>query len=263
MTNPPAAFDRMTALTPDGPGSFLARFDASWSGPTGMLGGYVAAHVVRAVEAIDPNRAVRSLHVSFLRPSSEGEARLSVETIREGRSLAVHDVVVRQADKPVAMTRVTTTTPAPDALTWATDPVELPPPVEQCEPIAPPPGIRHFDHGITVLDPAWRPFSGRPRAHIAGWMQPREPRAVDAAWLAMILDWFPPAAFARALPPTGALSVDYTVHLHRAVVDPSAGPWLAGVFRTDTAAGGLGLEHGVVASADGTLLAESFHTRVT
>ncbi len=257
----PTTFDRTTSLTPAAPGEFLARFDESWTGLGGMLGGYVAAHAVRAVEAVDPHRAVRTLAVSFLRPSRPGDAHLTVRTVREGRSLAVHDVVVGQADRPVACARITTTAPAPDALLWASDPLELPPPLERCEPIAPPPGARHFDHTVIALDPVWRPFTGRPRARVAGWVRPREPRPIDAAWLAMILDGFPPAAFVRAQPPTGGVSVDYTVHLHRTLAD-LGDAWLAGVFRADTAAGGLALEHGVLATADGRLLAESFHTRV-
>ena len=87
----------------------------------------------------------------------------------------------------------------------------------------------------------------------------------DAAWLAMILDWFPPAAFTRALPPVGARSVDYAVHLHRPAPPTVSGEpsWLAGTFRADTAVDGLALEHGVIATPDGVVLAESFHTRIT
>lgn len=258
----PTAFDRTTAVVPAGPGEFHARFDESWTSLGGVLGGYLAAHVVRATKAVDPHRAVRTVAITFLRPSRPGDALVAVETVREGRSLAVHDVVVRQADRPVARARVTTAAPGNGALTWATDPFEPPPPPEECEPIEPPSGALHFDHAIGVLDPAWRPFTGRPRARIAGWVRQREPRPVDAAWLAMLLDWFPPAAFARASPPTGAVSVDYTVHIHHTLGEPGDA-WMAGVFRTDTAADGLALEHGVIAAADGTLLAESFHTRVT
>lgn len=255
-------FDRTTALAPGGPGEFHAHFDEAWTSLGGVLGGYVAANVVRAVEAFDLQRPVRTVAVSFLRPSRPGPARMFVDTAREGRSLAVHDVVVEQADRPVARARVTTMAAGPESITWATDPFELPPPPDACEPIEPPTGAVHFEQAIGVLDPAWRPFTGRPRACIRGWARQREPRAVDAAWLAMLLDWFPPAAFARALPPTGAVSVDYTVHVHQTLDAPST-DWIAGVFRTDRAAGGLALEHGAIATSDGTVLAESFHTRVT
>lgn len=254
-------FDRTTALTPVAAGAFSAHFTDSWSGLGGVLGGYVAAHAVRAVEAVDPHRNVRTVSVTFLRPSRPGDARLGVVTVREGRSLAVHDVEISQGDRHVALARVTTSAPAPEALTWRTDRLELPPPPEQCEPISPPEGARHFEQAEAVLDAAWRLFSGRPRARVAGWVRQREPRPLDAAWLTMILDWFPPAAFARAMPPTGGVSVDYTVHLHR-TLPSGATPWLAGIFRADTAEGGLALEHGTIATADGSVIAESFHTRI-
>ena len=118
--------------------------------------------------------------------------------VRDGRALAVHDVTVRQAEQPVAVVRVTTSAPRPDSLVWATDPFELPPAIDRCEPISPPEGALHFQHAEAVLDPAWRPFTNRDRAHVAGWVRPREAQPFDAAWLTMILDWFPPAAFARA-----------------------------------------------------------------
>lgn len=261
MTLTPTTFDRTTALEPAGEGRFRVSFDESWRSLGGILGGYVAAHAVRAVQAVNPLRDVRTVAVTFLRPSRPGEAALDVQTVRDGRALAVHDVVIQQADQPVALVRITSSTPQPDAVVWATDPLELPPAVDRCEPISPPPGALHFQHADAVLDPAWRPFTNRDRAYIAGWMRQRETRAIDAAWLTMMLDWFPPAAFARAQPPTGAVSVDYTVHIHRTAPD-HGDAWLAGVFRTDTAAGSLAVEHGAIATAEGTLLAESFHTRV-
>lgn len=261
MTRTPTTFDRTTSLEPTGEFQFRACFDESWRSLGGVLGGYIAAHAVRAVQTVDALRDVRTVAVTFLRPSRPGEAFLEVETVRDGRALAVHDVVVQQAAQPVALARVTSSTPQPTSLSWATDPFELPPAVGRCEPICPPEGALHFQHADAVLDPAWRPFSNRDRAHVAGWVRPREARRVDATWLTMILDWFPPAAFARAHPPTGAVSVNFTVHIHRTATN-LGDSWLAGVFRTDTAAGGLALEHGTIATADGTLLAESFHTRV-
>lgn len=265
-TTADTVFDRTTALWPISTGHFDAMLDESWSSLTGVLGGYLTAHVVRAVEHVEPERAVRNLSVSFLRPTSPGPAELRVTPIRIGRSVGVHRVSLEQDGRETLHARVTTAaTPPTEAVDWSTDPFELPPAPEQCEPIAPPETIRHFDHAIAVLDPTWTPFTGRPRALVAGWVRPVEPRPIDASWLAMILDWFPPAAFARAFPPVGGRSVDYTVHLHRTAptMRRDDTDWLAGTFRADTAVDGLALEHGVIATADGTILAESFHTRIT
>jgi acyl-CoA thioesterase len=86
---------------------------------------------------------------------------------------------------------------------------------------------------------------------------------LDAAWLVMLLDWFPPAAFTRVDPPTGGVSVDFTVHLHRPLRPLRADEWLGAEFETKVSTGGLALEQGRVFDPDGRLLAESFHTRYT
>jgi Thioesterase-like superfamily len=79
----------------------------------------------------------------------------------------------------------------------------------------------------------------------------------------MLLDWFPPAPFVRVDPPTGGIGVDYTVHLHRTLPTFDHGEWLGGRFEVHHSVGGLGLEHGIIATAQDTVIAESFHTRLT
>ena len=83
------------------------------------------------------------------------------------------------------------------------------------------------------------------------------------AWLAMILDWFPPCSFVMHDPPTGGVSVDYTVHLHRTLDRLASDEWLAARFEAPISQGGLALEHGIVVGPAGEALAESFHSRWT
>lgn len=256
-------FDRHTALSELAPGRFAARFDAAWSSLRGVHGGYVAAHAVRAAQQVAAaGHAVRTLSVAFLRPSSTGEAQLVVTPVREGRSVAVHAVEVVQDGATIAQVRVTTAPDHPDGPRWHTDPLALPPPWAACEPISPPEHVRHFDNATARLDPASLPFSRGPRAIVQGWVRPLEPRPIDAGWLAMIMDWFPPSAFVRTEPPVGGVSVDYTVHVHRTLDALGEDGWLAATFRTDRVEDGLALEHGTLCDADGLLLAESFHTRL-
>ncbi len=75
-------------------------------------------------------------------------------------------------------------------------------------------------------------------------MRPLEARAVDAAWLAMATDWFPPPAFVRLAPPTGGVSIDLTTHIHRRGLMLAADEWLAGAFEIEDSTGGLAVEHG-------------------
>jgi acyl-CoA thioesterase len=94
-------------------------------------------------------------------------------------------------------------------------------------------------------------------------VRPLEPRPVDAAWLAMASDWFPPPAFVRLDPPTGGVSIDLTTHIHRTDVVLGEGGWLTGSFEIETSGAGLAVEHGRIARGDGILVAESFQTRLT
>ena len=123
--------------------------------------------------------------------------------------------------------------------------------------------VVHFDRVDGLIDPRTMPFSGGDRALVRGYLRPLEPRPVDAAWLAMAVDWFPPPAFVRVEPPTGGVSIDLTTHIHQAPVVLGHDDWLTGEFEIETSTGGLAVEHGRIARRDGTLVAESFQTRLT
>ena len=70
---------------------------------------------------------------------------------------------------------------------------------------------------------------------MAGHVRPLEPRPIDARWLTMILDWFPPPPFAR-LP------------------DPSVGGGKGFVEFTLSAQAGTDLETSLVEQPDGKIL---------
>ena len=98
---------------------------------------------------------------------------------------------------------------------------------------------------------------------VRGYIRPLDPRPLDAAWLAMASDWFPPPAFARLAPPTGGVSIDLTTHIHRPHYVLGAEEWLAGEFEIVESSAGLAVEHGRIVGPDGTLLVESIQTRLT
>ena len=79
----------------------------------------------------------------------------------------------------------------------------------------------------------------------------------------MAADCFPPPAFARTEPPTGGMSIDLTTHVHRSGFALADGAWLAGCFEIHDSTGGLAVERGRITQMDGTVVAESFHTRLT
>ena len=59
------------------------------------------------------------------------------------------------------------------------------------------------------------------------------------------------------------MSIDLTAHVHRSGCCLADDEWLIGSFEIADSAGGLAVEHGRIAPMDGTVVAESFQTRLT
>ena len=256
-------FDRTTALIPveARPGQFLVDLDAGWSSLVGVHGGYMCALAVRGAESMAPGRVVRTMSTSFLRSGRVGPAELSVREVRRGRSITTMVAELAQDQQVLSVSRLTLMTER-SGLEWSGPrPLELPPPAD-CVPFTPPAHVVNFGRFEMRFDPERMPFTGE-RAHLAGYVRPLEVRPIDAAWLVMAADCFPPPAFARAEPPTGGMSIDLTVHIHRSGFTLQDDAWLAGCFEIDDSTGGLAVEHGRITQMDGTVVAESFHTRLT
>ena len=262
-------YDRTTALRPvdeAGADGDTARFavdlHASWSSLIGIHGGYLVAIAVRGAERVATGRGVRTVTTSFLRAGQIGPARLEVREIRRSRSLSTVVTDLFQGEHLVTTSRVTLTEER-SGVEWSS-PVPLPvPPPEDCVPVAPPDRVEHLLRVDARLDPASLPFTAGPQAVIRGHIRPFGTRRVDASWLAMAADWFPPPAFVRVDPPTGGVSIDLTTHLHQPQVDLDEDEWLVGEFEIVTSTGGLAVEHGRIARRDGSLVSESFQTRWT
>jgi acyl-CoA thioesterase len=227
----------------------------------GVHGGYQTAIAVRAAEAVAPGRMVRTVAASFLRPGHVGPVVLDVTVLRSTRTFTTTVVTVAQDERPVLFVRATAIEPVVGH-EWTAPVHDRPGPLEDAVAFTPPPQVHHFHQAELLLDPATIPTGTATDARIAGYVRPLEGRVLDAAWLAMTGDWFPPSPFRRVAIPVGGISVDYTVHVHRTVV---LGPdeWLEAVFHTPTSSSGLALEHGTLATMDGTPVAETFHTRWT
>ena len=256
-------FERTTSVVPvEGrTGEFSVELDAGWSSLVGVHGGYMVAIAVRGAEWLVDDRSVRTVTTSFLRTGNVGPASLSVSVVREGRSLTTMVADLVQDDRLLLTSRLTLMT-ARTGVEWhAPAPLDLPPP-DDCVRMD---GGRvvHFERIDGVLDPRTMPFSGGERARVQGYLRPLEHGPIDAAWLAMASDWFPPPAFVRLEPPTGGVSIDLTTHIHQPALVLDASEWLIGAFEIETSTGGLATEHGRIVAPDGTLVAESFQTRLT
>ena len=259
-------FDRTTALgTGAEDGTFAVELDPSWSSLRGLHGGYLAAIMTGAAEALSPGRDVRTSTTTFLRPSRPGPATVRVQPVRAGRTIATVAVEVEQRNRTIATARFTLARPPdPGGAThdWQTPPVHRPPARVACEPLTPPEGIQHFTQASAWFDPAHVPFTSGSTARVAGHVRPLEDRPIDARWLTMILDWFPPAPFTRLRDPSvGGVSIDYTVHIHRTYPSWRDDEWLEASFEAPTSHDGMAVEHGWIGTPAGETVAESFHTR--
>ena len=257
-------FDRTTALVPiEGrPGEFRVDIDPAWSSLVGAHGGYLCALAVRGAESLATDRTVRTAATSFLRTGQIGPATLQVRELRRGRSMSTVVADLVQDERVVITSRMTLATDRRGVEWTVPHPVELPAP-DDCQPYDFGDRVSHFGRVESRWDLAdGQPFtggSGRVRAHV----RPLDGRSIDAAWLVMASDWFPPPAFTRLEPPTGGVSIDLFSHIHRPGLVLAEGEWLAGEFEIQESAGGLAVERGRIVRADGTLVAESVQTRLT
>ena len=266
MTNADVLFDsdfvHTTAVRADDatPNRLHADYDPGWLSLSGVHGGYQTAVAVRAAHAVEAERTVRTVSASFLRRAQPGAVVLDVEVLRRTRTFTSTSIVATQNGRPVMAAR-TTAIVLVSGHDWTTPPLDQPAPFSDAVEFTPPPQIPHFHQAQVRLDSATIPTSDAPDARIAGYIRPRSGHHVDAAWLAMAGDWFPPSPFRRVPLPIGGVSVDYTVHVHHAVVLDND-QWLSAVFHTPNSTTGLALEHGVLAVGD-DVVAETFHTRWT
>jgi acyl-CoA thioesterase len=262
-------FDRDTAVEAvegAGPGRYRARLDPAWWIVAGPNGGYMAAVMLRAMEATvgDPERVPRSLTVHYVR-RPDGEA-VEIETTieRAGRSLTTVTARMVQGERLVAHAVAAFSRPRPG---FAVHHARLPHviPLERAERRTAPSGSANVAFH-EQFDMRWAapetPWSGAETARSAAWARLAEPRLPDAALLATLADSLPPAVFALAREPgeLGAVpTIDLTVHFRAPLPPPglAADDHLLVDFTTRVVSDGFLEEDGEIWTPDGTLLAQS------
>ena len=255
-------FDRTVSARPSGAdGVFDIDISDAWASLDGAHGGFLAAVAINCAEHLTFGRRARTVSTTFVRPGRIGPATIRADVVRTGRSITTVTVDIEQEGRTVTSSWITLVAPVAGVEWSAGRPLELPAPTD-CVPPTPPTAVPHFGRVDGLLDPSSLPFTGGDRAMVQGYIRPLERRPIDAAWLVMATDWFPPPAFVRIEPPAGSISVDLTTHVHR-TIDDHDGSWLTGRFEIETSVDGLAVEHGRISTLEGELLAESFQTRWT
>jgi acyl-CoA thioesterase len=253
-------FDADTAVEDLGGGRFGATMSDRWWVGKGPNGGYVAAVILRAIQAsASVERAPRSLTVHYQRAPRVGPVEIAVKVEREGGRVTFLSARLTQEGKVQATAQAVLSEDwgeggfAELTMPDAGEPEEL----QTIDPTGDgrPNMLQNYRLRPALGEPA---FSGG-APETGAWIRTREPRLLDAPLAAALLDTWFPAPFVRLERPVGAPTIDYTVHF-RSPLPPAAAtaedPYLIS-FRSNTARHGFFEEDGELWSADGTLLAQS------
>lgn len=282
-------FEQATAVTALGDGRYRAEIDPGWSTPIAANGGYLAAILVRALEAHGatdagdadaPSRQLRSLTCHYLRPVSGGPLDVAVEVVRAGRRISTVRIAASQDGKDaIHALAALAVLDLPAAGQWEPEPPRVgPPPARDAELIAPDEYRRRGGEGWLGPAPSMPPMFRRVRVapriggvpfsnkaiepgeapETGGWIALPERRPIDAAFIALCTDvWWPPA-FQPLGRPAIAPTIDLTIHV-RADVPPEGLPDepVLGWYRSTAAHGGLMEEDAALFLPDGSLLAHA------
>jgi acyl-CoA thioesterase len=256
-----------TALYDVGGGRYTADLPAAWTALQGVHGGFAAALAVRAVTSAvgDSSRAVRSATFGFIRGLRPGPVVYAVEQVRTGRALATFHVTVTQDDGPPAVVgRLHLSRPWEGVEFSDLTPPPATPPVE-AQRFAISGDGGHIHHLVTWLHPETTLFAGRDQARWLAWTRPTPPDRVDAEWLTMVGDYFPPAVFVRNTAESRAVTIEYAVQFHTGVreIPVSAGEYVACEVHAPHSASGFAVEDGRFWAPGGTLLATVRQTRLS
>lgn len=256
-----SAFDRATAVAAAGDGRWAAICHPDWGVPTGPNGGYLAAIVLRAMDAQlgDSERAARSMTCHYLRPPAADGVVVETVIERSGRTASTVSARLLQGDRLCIVAIAVFSDAREGADAWSSPPPPAPAPeqVPSFPVVADSPSMAaHFE-----LRPVFGglPFSGAAEALTGGWIRLAEPRALDAPALALFCDAWLPAPFPRLREPIAAPTLELTVHFRAPEVVAALAPGepVLGRFVSRAGAGGFFDEDAEIWSRDGVLLAHS------
>lgn len=255
------AFERDSAVRPAGDGVFEAEVSPDWEVLRGPHGGYIAAMVLRAMEAElgDPARQARSLTIHYPAAPAPGPVRIACRVERSGRSLSTLSARMDQDGRPVALALAAFSVPWPEAVRYSAEPPDAPAPEDV--PVVPwdermPLFRRNLEFRHLFGAPL---FSGADDAVVGGWMRANEPpRAFDAPYVAMLADAWVPAPFPVGSAPFAAPTIDLTVHFRSPLPPDGVGPEdpVLGRFESRAARDGFFEEDGALWTRGGELVAQ-------
>ncbi len=244
---------------------FSAEVADGWRAGRGPHGGYLAAMILRTLEASveDPERTPRSLTIHFVRAPATGPVSITTVLERQGRSVSTLSARMEQDGRLMALALSAFSVPWTGPAISEVPMPQVAPPQDTREPgtlTGPggPPLAQHITvqrriGGIPFADPDQPMETG-------GWLGLVEPRPIDSLSLAFFCDALIPAPFMRISGPAPAPTIDLTIHFRvpmPRVPDPDPGELCLARIRAGVVHEGLFEEDVVIWAADGTVLAQS------
>lgn len=281
--NPPEPIDFSRASAVEGSERhFVADVHPSWDGPLTTHGGLLQAIALNAIDAeINPDGAFqpRSITCHYLRPPQHGRVDIFVDPLRRGRRFASTRATISQNGKPsISVLATHSARDLAEIDHWALSPPETAPaPARDAQRISPE-AFAAGEQGGWVDFPAEAPqffqrllFSPRfgdgpyvgPPVDPAvgttngGWITTPEPRPIDAAWLAVLVDGLWPSILQPLRTPAMAPTLDLTTHIRGSIPREGLPDQPLLVHNVSRAVqGGLADSDSFIFAQDGTLLAQ-------
>ena len=256
------AFGKTTEINEVSKGVFEAELDERWWVVRGPHGGYLAAIILRALLASqpDPDRKIRSFTTHYLAAPKVGPLQIHAAVERTGKSMTYLSARSMQGDRTMALSLAAFSAPWP-GLSFDDNPMPQVLSAEEGFPVPPegstiPKFLGNFDMRWVIGD---SPFSGADEALVGGWLRLREPVVADEPVVACLLDAWAPAVFPKAEQPVVAPTIDLTMHFRRSLPVEGADPedFYLGRFQSRLAHDGFFEEDGELWTKDGELIAQS------
>lgn len=275
-------FSRASAVQ-GGERHYTADVHPSWDGPLTTHGGLLQAIALNAIDAevnADGAFQARSITCHYLRPPQHGPIDIFVDPLRRGRRFASSRATISQNGKPtISVLAMHSARDLVEVDHWALPAPECAPaPGRDANRISPEAFVAGEQDGwVSFPEEAPRffqrilfaprfgegPYVGPPvdpavGTTNGGWLQTTEPRPVDAAWLAVIVDGLWPSILQPLRTPAMAPTLDLTTHF-RGSIPPEGLPDQPLLVHNVSRAvqGGLADSDSFVFAQDGTLLAQA------
>lgn len=250
MNETPVSFGTLLAGVDASRGRLTLQTPAQWAQGRATFGGLVAAAALRAMRsAVDPQRAPRSLQITFVAPVAPGEAEIRVTPLRSGKSATTVQAAVIQDGAVCTAIVGSFGADRQSAVHVEGPPRPLAPPPE-AGPVFPfvegvtPSFTRHFDYRWVVGD---LPFTGSRRRDIGGWCAFKgEAEVVTHEHILGLVDAWPPTVLPMMTTPAPGSSLTWTLQFLTWASDARANDWWFYRAEVDAAGDGYALTRAVL-----------------